>query len=62
MRSDLKKNLELVNFTSTTLDKTTPPVDWLQSVLKNTRFENVFFVCFVFLKIRRHVRVGVKLD
>jgi hypothetical protein len=36
------------------------PIDWLQSVLKITRFENVFL--FSFLKIRRHVRVGVKLD
>ena len=37
------------------------PIGWLQSVLKITRFENVFLF-FFFLKIRRHVRVGVKLD
>ena len=36
-------------------------IDWLQSVLKITRFENVFLF-FLFLKIRRHVRGGVKLD
>jgi hypothetical protein len=35
------------------------PIDWIQSVLKITRFENVFF--FV-LKIACHVRMGVKLD
>ena len=38
------------------------PIDWLQSVLKITRFEYVCFVLFYFLKIRRHVRGGVKLD
>ena len=34
------------------------PNDWLQSVLKITRFEDVFFSSFSFLKIRRHVRGG----
>ena len=33
------------------------PVDWLQSVLKFKRFEDVF-LSFFFLKIRRHVRRG----
>jgi hypothetical protein len=37
------------------------PIDWLQSVLKITRFENVFLFCLFFLKIRRRVR-GVGLD
>ena len=37
------------------------PIVWVQSVLKITRFENVFLF-FSFLKIRRHVRGGVKLD
>jgi hypothetical protein len=37
------------------------PIDWLQSVLTITRFENVFLF-ISFLKIRRHVRGGVKLD
>ena len=37
------------------------PIDWLQSVLKITRFENVFLF-FSFLKIRCHVRGGVKLE
>jgi hypothetical protein len=36
------------------------PIEWLQSVIKITRFEQLFF--FSFLKIRRHVRVGLKLD
>jgi hypothetical protein len=34
------------------------PIDWLQSVLKFTLFENVFLFYFFFLKIRRHVRGG----
>jgi hypothetical protein len=38
------------------------PIDWLQSVLKITRFENVFLFFSFFLKIRRHVRGGVKFN
>jgi hypothetical protein len=37
------------------------PIDRLQSVLKITRFEDVFFP-LSFLKIWRRVRGGVKLD
>jgi hypothetical protein len=41
------------------------PIGWLQSVLKITRFENVFLFCRylkISMKIRRHVGGGVKLD
>jgi hypothetical protein len=38
------------------------PIDWLQSVLKITRFENVFFFVLFFENQASHVRVGVKLD
>jgi hypothetical protein len=33
------------------------PIDWLQSLLKIARFENIYFFLY-FLKIRRHVRGG----
>jgi hypothetical protein len=37
------------------------PIDWLQSVLKITRFENVFLVFFFFENQASRSR-GVKLD